>query len=143
MTDRLSPEARSANMSRIRSKDTAPELRVRSTLHRLGYRFRLHRTDLPGTPDLVLPRYATVVFVNGCFWHRHAGCKYAYTPRSRQEFWQAKFASNVERDALAIQRLEETGWRTIVVWECETRDLGALAELLEGRMRDAIERSDA
>lgn len=143
MTDRLSPEARSANMSRIRGKDTAPELRVRSTLHRLGYRFRLHRVDLPGTPDLVLPRYGIAVFVNGCFWHRHPECKYAYTPKSRQEFWQAKFASNVERDALAIQGLEQLGWLTIVVWECETRDPGSLAELLEGRIRDAIDSSGA
>lgn len=143
MTDRLSPEARSANMSRIRGKDTAPELRVRSTLHRLGYRFRLHRADLPGTPDLVLPRYGIAIFVNGCFWHRHPECKYAYTPKSRQEFWQAKFASNVERDALAIQGLEQLGWRTIVVWECEIRDPGSLAELLDGRIRDAIDSSDA
>lgn len=141
MTDRLTPSERSANMSRIRGKDTAPELRVRSTLHHLGYRFRLHRVDLPGTPDLVLPRYGIAIFVNGCFWHRHPECKYAYTPKSRQEFWQAKFASNVERDALAIQELEQLGWRTIVVWECETRDPGSLAELLEGRMRDAIDSS--
>lgn len=134
MTDRLLPEERSANMSRIRAKDTAPELLVRSTLHRLGYRFRLHRADLPGTPDLVLPKYRIAVFVNGCYWHRHPGCKYAYTPKSNVEFWQSKFAANIQRDALAVRSLELRGWRAMVVWECETKDSEALAQLLAHRV---------
>ena len=98
MTDILSKERRSWNMSRIRGSDTKPELLVRSLLHRMGYRFRLHRKDLPGRPDIVLPKYRTVIFVHGCFWHRHKGCKYAYTPKSRTDFWQNKFQGTVERD---------------------------------------------
>jgi DNA mismatch endonuclease (patch repair protein) len=119
VTDRLSRERRSWNMSRIRGKDTAPELLVRSALHRAGYRFRLHRKDLPGRPDVVLPKYRTVVFVHGCFWHRHKRCRFAYTPKSRVAFWQEKFRRNVERDrrkALALRRL---GWKVVTVWECE------------------------
>ena len=120
----LNPEvdpARSALMSRVRGKDTKPEIKVRRLLHRLGYRFRLHRKDLPGSPDIVLPRLRTVVFVHGCFWHRHPGCKMASTPKTRTDFWQAKFARNVERDALYEARLREMSWTVIVVWECQTR----------------------
>ncbi len=108
-------------MSRVRGKDTKPEIKVRRLLHRLGYRFRLHRKDLPGSPDIVLPRLRTVVFVHGCFWHRHPGCKMASTPKTRTDFWQAKFARNVERDALYEARLREMSWTVIVVWECQTR----------------------
>jgi DNA mismatch endonuclease, patch repair protein len=130
MTDRIDPTRRSANMARIRGKNTVPELRVRSALHKLGFRFRLHRSDLPGTPDIVLPKYRTVVLVHGCFWHRHLGCKYAYTPKSRVQFWQKKFADNVERDQHALDNLGLAGWRTIVIWECETRDSAELEVLL-------------
>src|SRR5215475_14515568 len=98
MVDTITKERRSWNMSRIRSKDTQPELAVRSLLHRMGYRFRLHVRTLPGCPDVVLPRLKTVVLVNGCFWHRHANCAFAYTPKSRKSFWMEKFRENVERD---------------------------------------------
>ncbi len=119
--DIISKEKRSWNMSRIRSRDTQPEKLVRSLLHRMGYRFRLHRNDLPGKPDIVLPRYKMAVFVHGCFWHRHAGCKYAYTPKSRREFWQRKFKANVERHRTVERLLRESGWRVVVIWECELR----------------------
>lgn len=119
---------RSRMMSGIRGKDTKPELIVRSYLHRAGLRFRLH-AKLPGKPDLVLPRYRTAVFVHGCFWHRHEGCRYATTPASNAEFWQEKFASNVRRDARAKQQLEELGWHVQVIWACQLndRELGKLA----------------
>lgn len=106
-------------MSRIRSRDTAPERLVRSALHRAGYRFRLHRKDLPGRPDIVLPKHRTVVFVHGCFWHRHVGCQYAYVPKSRHHFWNAKFRGNLERDRRHVQALRRLGWRVVTVWECD------------------------
>ena len=121
MADRISPEHRSWNMSRIRGKDTGPELRLRSLLHRAGFRYRLHDTTLPGKPDLVLPRYRTVIFVHGCYWHRHSGCKYATTPRTRTDFWLAKFQGTVERDCRAVEELSRRGWRVITVWECELK----------------------
>lgn len=132
--DRLTKEHRSWNMSRIRGGDTKPEKIVRSTLHRMGYRFRLHRRDLPGTPDIVLPRHRTVIFVHGCFWHRHPRCKYAYTPKSRQAFWEEKFAANVVRDQRTQRRLRRMGWRVIVVWECEARKPERLVEKLSKRI---------
>lgn len=115
-------------MSGIRGKDTKPELRVRSHLHRAGLRYRLHAT-LPGKPDLVFPRHRTVVFVHGCFWHRHKNCRYSTTPRSNFAFWQAKFAANVKRDALVQEQLAELGWRVLVIWGCQVNneDLDALA----------------
>ncbi len=119
MTDKLTPEERSWLMSRVRSKDTKPEWVLRSALHRLGFRYRLRRKDLPGKPDLVFAKYRTVVFVNGCFWHRHPGCSQATTPKSNVEFWERKFRRNVERDARNHQVLCEYGWRVVVVWECE------------------------
>lgn len=119
--DILSKEKRSWNMSRIKGKNTRPELRVRSLLHRFGYRFRLHRKDLPGNPDIVLPKYKTVIFVHGCFWHRHKGCKYAYTPKSRSEFWGKKFEGTIKRDRKKTEELQSSGWRVIVVWECELK----------------------
>jgi len=109
-------------MSRIRSKDTKPELIVRSLLHHMGYRFRLHRKDLPGKPDIVLPKYKTVIFVHGCFWHRHKNCKYAYTPKSRVEFWEKKLNGNVDRDKLNRKDLKYLGWKVIVVWECQVKE---------------------
>ena len=119
MADRISKEQRSWNMSRIRGRNTRPEKIVRSMLHRMGFRFRLNRKDLPGKPDIVLPRHKTVIFVHGCFWHRHPKCKYSYTPKSRLEFWIPKFNKNIEADKKAVKGLEKLGWNVIVFWECE------------------------
>ena len=119
--DTLTPEQRSAIMSRIRSKDTKPEMVVRRHLHALGFRYRLHVSKLPGHPDIVLPKWRTVVFVNGCFWHRHEGCKIATMPKSNVEFWTAKFQRNVERDAKGQAALKAAGWKVIVIWECELK----------------------
>jgi DNA mismatch endonuclease (patch repair protein) len=129
--DKLTPERRSWNMSRIRSSNTKPELIVRSLLHHMGYRFRLHRKDLPGTPDIVLPRHKAVIFVHGCFWHRHKDCKYAYTPKSRIDFWQAKFAANVERDKRAVQELTALGWRVFTLWECDIKSSDSVVDQLQ------------
>jgi DNA mismatch endonuclease (patch repair protein) len=118
--DRISPAHRSWNMSRIRSANTAPELLVRSLLHRLGYRFRTHAKKLPGRPDIVLKKHRAVILVHGCYWHRHVGCELAYTPKSRLNFWMSKFKQNVERDKRTQRALRRDGWRVIVVWECET-----------------------
>ncbi|TFI57516.1 DNA mismatch endonuclease Vsr [Sphingomonas parva] len=119
MADSLSAEQRSERMSRIRSKDTSPELSLRKALHALGLRFLVHDKRLPGKPDIVLPRFKTVVLVHGCFWHRHSGCKVATTPKSNTGFWQEKFDRNVQRDARNVAAIEAEGWRVIVVWECE------------------------
>lgn len=123
-------------MSRIRSSNTSPELALRRAMYAIGFRFRLHRKDLPGRPDIVLPRYRTAIFVHGCFWHRHDGCKVASTPKSNTEFWIEKFDRNVARDARAKQMLEEQGWRVIVVWECE---LGSARKATEAALRVASE----
>lgn len=130
MADRISEERRSWNMSRIGGKDTKPELRVRRLLHAMGYRFRLHYKTLPGKPDIVLPKYHAAIFVHGCFWHRHPGCKYAYTPKSRVDFWKKKFKSNVERDKRNQAALAELSWRHLVIWECEIDDTGDLIQRL-------------
>ena len=119
MADTLTKEKRSWNMSRIAGKNTKPEILLRSLLHRKNFRFRLHDKRLPGKPDIVLPRYRTVIFVNGCFWHRHENCKYAYAPKSRQEYWLKKFEETVKRDREKQEMLENLGWQVIVVWECE------------------------
>ena len=113
-------------MSRIKCKDTKPELVVRSMLHRMGYRFRLHKKDLPGKPDIVLPKYRTVVFVHGCFWHRHKGCKYAYNSKSRKLFWQKKFTDTIKRDKRNQRGLKKLGWKVIVVWECQIKKIKTL-----------------
>lgn len=126
MADSLTKEKRSWNMSRIRSKDTKPEMYVRSLLHHMGYRFRLHQKGLPGRPDIVLPKYKTIIFVHGCFWHRHKNCKYAYTPKSKIEFWLKKFQGNIERDKKHEEELKKLGWKKIVVWECQIKNLSAL-----------------
>jgi len=118
-------------MSRIQGKDTAPELVVRSLLHRMGYRFRLHVSRLPGKPDIVLPKHRTVIFVHGCFWHRHKGCKFAYTPKSRNRFWTAKFAENIARDRKVKRELRRLGWTVNVVWECQTEKPEALSTLVD------------
>ena len=122
--------ARSALMSRVRGKNTKPELVVRREAHALGYRFRLHRSDLPGTPDLVFPRLHKVVFVHGCFWHRHEGCSRTTTPTTRAAYWQRKFEQNVQRDRRNVTMLEALGWKALVIWECETFDRSRLAESL-------------
>jgi DNA mismatch endonuclease, patch repair protein len=119
MTDVVSPEVRSRMMSGIRGKDTAPELTLRRALFAAGFRFRLHVRKMPGRPDIVLPRYRAVVFVHGCFWHQHTGCRYATTPGSNAAFWQRKFAENRARDEKAVAALIATGWRVLTVWECE------------------------
>lgn len=116
-------------MAAIGGKNTKPEMRVRRYLHRQGLRFRLHDRGLPGRPDLVFPRYRTAVFVHGCFWHQHPGCRFAYKPASNQEFWHAKLARNVARDAEKQEQLIQAGWRVLTIWECETQDLAALGEL--------------
>jgi|GEM_PF-1121558 len=131
MVDTLSPEKRSWTMSRVRSKNTKPELRVRSLLHRLGFRFRLDGTRFPGNPDIVLRKYKTVIFVNGCFWHQHKDCKKSRTPKSNTEFWQSKLDRNAERDKSNLKAIVSLGWKPLVVWECELRDLKNLAEWLK------------
>lgn len=118
-------------MSRIRGRDTGPEMTVRRAAHRLGHRYRLHRRDLPGTPDLVFPRQRKVLFVHGCFWHRHSRCRFAYEPKSNVEFWRLKFASNVQRDERVRQELERVGWRVLTLWECEVKDSGSVVGFLE------------
>ena len=115
-------EQRSKNMAAIKSKNTKPEIKVRKVLHSMGYRFRLHSKNLPGSPDIVLPKYKTVIFVHGCFWHRHENCKYASTPKTRQEFWNKKFTENIKRDKLNQENLSSKGWKIIIVWECEIKD---------------------
>lgn len=127
MKDRLSPSQRSWNMSRIRGKDTKPELMVRSILHRMGFRFRLNRKDLPGKPDIVFPKYKTVLFVHGCYWHRHSKCKNATTPTKNRDFWINKFAGTVKRDADNQRDLKQQGWIVGVIWECEIRKNPILA----------------
>lgn len=134
--DNLSPERRSWNMSRIKGKDTKPEIMVRSMLHRMGLRFRLHRKDLPGKPDIVLPKYRTVVFVHGCYWHRHLNCQYAYTPKTRQDFWRQKFERTVERDKENARQLCRLGWRVIIIWECQTKKPYHLAKRVERHLRN-------
>ena len=142
MADRLTPQERSALMSRVRGKDTKPEKCVRSALHRLGYRFRLHSKALPGRPDVVLSRHRVVVFVHGCFWHSHPGCRRAARPTSNRRFWNTKIDRNVGRDcevALALRRL---GWRVVVVWECWTRNDDALGVKLRRLLRTRGDRHD-
>ncbi len=125
MADRLSPEARSRLMKRVKQKNTAPEKLVRSLLHRLGYRFRIHRKDLPGTPDIVLPSRRVAIFVHGCFWHGH-DCRRGRAPASNLEYWGPKIASNRARDSRKAAALVSAGWRVVVVWECELDDEPAL-----------------
>ncbi len=131
MTDVHTPAQRSRNMASIRSKDTKPEKLVRSLLHRLGYRFRLHRRDLPGKPDMVFPSRHKVIFVHGCFWHMH-DCQWGkVTPATNRSFWQTKRLGNCERDSRVVSALAADGWDALIVWECETRDEKTLTEKLE------------
>ncbi|WP_026872531.1 very short patch repair endonuclease [Inquilinus limosus] len=134
MADRLTPEERSRLMARIKGKDTTPERRARRAAHALGLRFRLHRRDLPGTPDMVLPKRRVALFVHGCFWHQHAGCRKARRPLTRPDYWAEKFRANAERDARAAAALAAAGWRVVVLWECETEDSGELRRLIGERV---------
>jgi len=150
VTDIVSTEKRSEMMSGIRGKDTRPEMRVRKALFAGGYRYRLHRTNLPGTPDIVLPGRRVAIFVNGCFWHGHSGCSLAKVPGTRTEFWKEKFESNRQRDKVAVEALRVAGWRVLVVWECFTRSckteealMQPLAQWIEssspiGELRSAV-----
>jgi DNA mismatch endonuclease (patch repair protein) len=137
--DMVTPGTRSRMMSGIRGKNTKPEILVRKILHAAGFRFRLHRHDLPGSPDIVLPKYRLVIFVHGCFWHMHAGCKYSTMPSTRTDFWKKKLGSNRDRDRENIQKLLSKGWRVLVVWECffkashnDDKDNRSLTELVQG-----------
>jgi len=134
MVDIVSRQKRSEMMSRIRGQDTAPEIAVRSMLHRMGYRFRLHRRDLPGRPDVVLNRFRMAVFVHGCFWHRHRGCRLAYMPKTRKRFWLEKFKKNIERDRKVQRELRRLGWKVVVIWECKTAEKEKLRNLLKNRL---------
>lgn len=129
MVDKISPSRRSANMRAIRSSDTKPELLVRRLVHHCGYRFRLHRKDLPGKPDLVFPGRKAVIFVHGCFWHVH-GCPSVRVPKSNVDYWNPKLERNRERDQQSYSSLEKLGWKVLIVWECEIKDLDALERKL-------------
>ena len=129
--DRISREHRSWNMSRIKSGNTKPEIVVRSLLHNMGYRFRLHRKDLPGKPDIALPRYNSVIFVHGCFWHRHKECKNASNPKTKKTFWREKFKANVNRDRKVQKELKSMGWRILIIWECELAEVDSVINKLE------------
>ena len=134
--DTLTPAERSARMALVRAKDTKPELMVRRFVHGMGYRYRLHRRDLPGTPDMVFPGRGKVIFVHGCFWHRHARCALARLPKSRGDFWLPKLTANAERDARNGRALRPLGWGVLTIWECQLRDTAALANRIR-RFLDA------
>jgi DNA mismatch endonuclease (patch repair protein) len=130
--DTFLPEKRSDIMRRVHSTDTTPERKVRTLLHRLGYRFRLHRKDLPGKPDIVLPKRRAVIFVHGCFWHRHHKCPHASTPASNQEYWLPKFQRTVERDRRNQEELRKRGWNVLIIWECDIKNLEKLGKRISG-----------
>ncbi len=138
MVDVVDQATRSRMMAGIRGRDTKPEIAVRRALHAAGFRFRLHDRRLPGRPDLVLPRYRVAIFVHGCFWHRHAGCRFATTPATRPDFWQQKFEANVTRDVQQREALITSGWRVVTVWECALRggSHGEWAEALASWIKD-------
>jgi DNA mismatch endonuclease (patch repair protein) len=128
MTDTLSTARRKELMARIKTKNTGPEMIVRRALHASGYRYQLHRKDLPGTPDIVFPRYRCVVFVHGCFWHGHHACRLAMIPKTRAEFWTTKIETNKTRDAKVQKNLQAAGWRVYIAWQCETKEVGSLVD---------------
>jgi DNA mismatch endonuclease (patch repair protein) len=138
--DTLTGPERSERMARIRGKDSKPEMLVRRLVHAAGYRFRLHRRDLPGRPDLVFPGRRKIIFVHGCFWHQHPDptCRLARRPKSRHEFWSPKFEANIARDERVLARLADLGWNVLIVWECELRDKGSLERALRGFLEDEI-----
>ena len=131
MTDKFTPEQRSRIMSRVRGHDTEPEMSVRSLLHKMGYRFRLHVKGLPGQPDIVLPRYKKVIFVHGCFWHGHKGCKRSSRPVSNETFWNRKIDGNIKRDDHSLRTLRSLGWMVMVVWQCQIHNTEKLHQRLE------------
>lgn len=137
MSDTLTPAERSEHMSRIRAKNTGPEMRVRRLAHALGYRYRLHQAGLPGKPDLVFRKRRAVIFVHGCFWHQHEGCRLQRQPKSRLEYWLPKLARNIERDEEVRRKLEALGWDILVIWECEVRDREALSAILREFLGDS------
>jgi DNA mismatch endonuclease (patch repair protein) len=148
--DRISEARRSANMRAVRGKDTAPEILVRKAAHRLGLRFRLHRKDLPGCPDLVFPKWRTALFVNGCFWHGHEDCRRAQLPSSNVEFWRRKLAANVARDSRNHERLDQLGWSVEVIWQCQIPDqtsastkLRAISSLARSRPARPVDQPSA
>ena len=148
LADKKAPLTRSQMMARVRSADTKPELVLRKALHAIGFRFRLHVRSLPGCPDIVMRKHRCAIFVNGCFWHGHADCKYFRIPKTRPEFWAAKIEANRERDTRAIEALLSGGWRVLVVWECATRSfqvdnlIGIIAAWLQGTETSAELSSD-
>lgn len=144
MADTVSKVQRSWNMSRIRSRDTKPEVKVRSWLFKQGFRFRKNDRRYPGRPDVVLPKYHTVIFVNGCFWHHHEGCQFAYIPKSRTDFWLKKFKANQVNDKLQRDALEQMGWHVIVVWECELKkDFEGVMKRIESSLHKFSQSSGA
>ena len=144
MADIVSPEKRSSMMSGIRGKDTKPEIIMRCLLHQFGYRFRLHRKDLPGRPDIVLPKWRTVIFVNGCYWHGHEDCHLFRPPKTRTEFWTNKIEKNQARDQRNHTALEDAGWKVLVIWECAvSKKLSLTAEQLEAAIAAALASSES
>lgn len=137
MTDKFSSSVRSLIMSKVRQKHTKPEIQVRSILHRAGFRFSLHRKDLPGNPDIILPKYKTVIFVHGCFWHQHKNCPKSARPTTKVEFWNNKLDKNIARDAVNIELLKKASWKVITVWECELKknNIENLTERLASNLR--------
>ena len=135
--DTLTKKHRSWNLSQIRSTNTKPEIIVRKLLYSLGYRYRLHVKRLAGKPDIVLPKYKTAIFVHGCFWHRHKNCKYAYISKSRLKFWEAKFTENIKRDIKTKIELQKIGWKTIIIWECQT----SKPEKMQNKLKKSLSRS--
>lgn len=130
MSDVFSKDDRSRIMSKISCKDTKPEILVRRILHKMGFRYRLHVNDLPGTPDIVLPRHKKIIFVHGCFWHGHEGCNRSKRPKTNVDFWNQKIDGNIERDEKTKEELEEMGWKVLVIWQCQTRDLESLEQII-------------
>lgn len=132
--DFVSKDKRSAIMRGVKSRDTKPEVLVRSLLHRNGYRFRLHPKELPGKPDILLPKHRLAIFVHGCFWHQHVGCPDGRRPTSNVSFWEKKFSSNAERDRKSIRLLHQQGWTTLTIWECQTRKTDELTKALRTKL---------
>ncbi len=144
MVDTLTPEERSERMSRIRGKDTKPEMRLRRLIHGMGYRYRLHVPGLPGKPDMVFPGRKAVIFMHGCFWHRHPDpkCKLARLPKSRQDFWGEKLGANRERDIRTQKQLQDMGWRVLVVWECELQDMDTVSRTVRAFLDNKTNEGD-
>jgi DNA mismatch endonuclease (patch repair protein) len=142
VADKLSAKHRSWNMSRIRSRDTNPELLVRKALTQLGYKFRLHRNDLPGKPDIVLPRFRTAIFVHGCFWHQHSGCIDCSNPKTNANYWRPKLLANLQRDRKNRRRLRRMGWTPIVIWECQAQKGPKLSDQLTRKLKSKIDSSN-